>query len=39
MILWAVYGGFYGENPVRECSQISVRVSIENVAKFSMLKR
>ena len=39
MILWATYGGFYGENSVRECSQISMRVSIENVAKFSMLKK
>ena len=39
MILWAAYGGFYGENPMKECSRISMRVSIENVAKFSMLKR
>ena len=38
VILRATYGGFYGENPVRERSQTSVRVSIENVAKFSMLK-
>ena len=34
VILRATYGGFYGENPVRERSQTSVRVSIENVAKF-----
>ena len=38
MILWAAYGGFYGENLVRECSRISMRVSKENVAEFSMLK-
>ena len=39
VVLWATYGGFYGENLVRECSRILVHVSIENVAEFSMLKR
>ena len=39
VILWATYGGFYGENLVRECSRISVCDSIENVIEFSMLKR
>ena len=39
VILWVAYGGFYSENPVRECNWISVRVSIENVTEFSMLKK